>query len=56
MLDSHLLTVKKTFFLFHRKFFSIQDYETSTEKNQYQFLYEKGDELKGNENEGIVEY
>ena len=36
------------------------EYEISTVKNDYQYLYKKGDELKGDnitvENEGIVEY
>ena len=48
------------YFMLHQKYYPIQDYETSTVKNEYQYLDEKDDELKSDnisvENEGIVEY
>ena len=47
------------YFMAHQKYIPIQEYEKSTIKNEYQYLYKKDDELKGNnitvENEGIVE-
>ena len=46
--------------MLQQKYIPIQEYETSTEKNEYQYLYKKDVELKGDnitvENEGIVEY
>ena len=42
--------------MLHQKHVDIREYETSTENNEYQNLYKKDDERKGNENEGIVEY
>ena len=48
------------YFMLHQKCIPLQDYENSTLKNEYQYLYKKDEELKsGNitvENEGIVEY
>ena len=48
------------YFLLDQKFISIQKYENSTMKNEYQYLHKKDEELKGDnitvENEGIVEY
>ena len=48
------------YFMFHQKYISLQEYEKSTRKNEYQYLYKKDKELKsGNitvKNEGIVEY
>ena len=48
------------YFMLNQKYISIQEYENSTEKNSYQYLYEKDDELKGDnitdENEGKFEY
>ena len=48
------------YFMLHQRYIPIQNYKTSTEKNEYVFLYKKCDELKGNnttdENEDIVEY
>ena len=38
-----------------RKYIPIQEYENSTVKNEYDYLYNKDEELKGN-NEDIVEY
>ena len=42
-----------------RKFFPIEKYDNSTEKNEYQFLYKDDGELKADkitiENESIVE-
>ena len=44
----------------HRKYVPIQEYENSTVKNEYQYLYKKDDEIKGDnitvEDEGIVGY
>ena len=46
-------------FMLHQKYIPIREYESSTMKNEYQYLYKKDDELKGDkitiENEGIVE-
>ena len=48
------------YFMLHQKYIPIQEYENSIEKNEYQYLYKKDDETKGDnitvENEGIVEY
>ena len=46
--------------MLHQKSIPLQKYENSTVKNEYQYLYKKDDEIKGDnitvENEGIVEY
>ena len=48
------------YFMLHQKYIPLQEYENSTMKNEYQYLYKKDEELKGDdisvENEGIVEY
>ena len=48
------------YFMPHQKYIPIQEYENSTVKNEYQYLYKKDEELKGDnitvENEAIVEY
>ena len=48
------------YFMLHQKHTSFQEYENSTVKNEYQYLFKKDDEIKGDnitvENEGIVEY
>ena len=48
------------YFMLHQKFILLLDYENSTLKNEYQYLYKKDEELKGDnitfENEGVVEY
>ena len=48
------------YFMLHQKNIPIQEYEKSTEKSEYKYLYKKDEELKGDnitiENEGIVEY
>ena len=48
------------YFMLHQKNIPLQEYENSTVKNEYQYLYIKDYELKGDnisvENEGIVEY
>ena len=48
------------YFMLEQKFFPIQEYEISSVKNEYEYLYKKDDELKGDnitdENEVIVEY
>ena len=33
-------------FMLHQNYIPIQEYETSTEKDEYQFLYKKDEELK----------
>ena len=48
------------YFMLEQKYIPIQEYENSSVKNEYEYLYKKGDELKGDniteENGGIVEY
>ena len=48
------------YFLLYQKDFPIQEYEISTMKNEYQYLYKKDGEINGDnitdEDEGIVEY
>ena len=48
------------YFMLHQKYIPIQEYKNSTAKNEYQYLYKKDEELKGDsisvENEGVVEY
>ena len=48
------------YFMLHQKYIPLQEYENSTVKNEYQYLYKKDGELKGDkisvENEGVVEY
>ena len=47
--------------MLHQKYIPIHEYENSTMKNEYEYLYEKNEEMKDGdnitvENEGIVEY
>ena len=48
------------YFILHQKYIPILENENSTVKNEYQYLYEKDELLKGDnisvENEGLVEY
>ena len=48
------------YFMLYQNYIPIQEYENSTVKNEYQYLYKKDEELKGDnntvENDGIVEY
>ena len=48
------------YFMLHQKYIPIQEYENSTTKNGYHYLYKKDEELNGDnitvENEGVVEY
>ena len=48
------------YFMLHQKYIPLQEYENSTLKNEYQYLYKKDEELKSDnitvENDGIVEY
>ena len=48
------------YFMLHQKYTPIQEYENSTVKNEYEYLYKIDEELKGDnitvENDGIVEY
>ena len=48
------------YFMLHQKHIPLQEYENSTVKNEYQYLYKKDEELKGDnitvENEGTVAY
>ena len=39
------------YFKLHQKFIPFQEYKNSTEKDEYQYLYKKGDE-----NKGVVDY
>ena len=45
--------------MLHQKHIPLREYEDSSPKNEYEYLYKKGEELKGDnitiENEGIVE-
>ena len=43
-----------TYFMLHRKYIPIQEYKTSTLKNEYKYLYKKDNITV--ENEGVVEY
>ena len=47
------------YFMLHQKHIPIQEYENSTGKNEYQYLYKRDDELKADnitvENESIAE-
>ena len=61
MLDSNLLTVRKTFTLCSIKnFLLFKNIKLQRKKNEYEYVYKKDDELKGDnitdQNEGIVEY
>ena len=44
--------------MLHQKCFTIQEHKDSTEKDEYEYLHKKDDDLKGdnNENESIIEY
>ena len=46
--------------MLHQNYISIQEYESSTGKDEYQYLYKKDEVLKCDnitvENEGIVEF
>ena len=44
------------YFMLYQKLFTIQEHESSTEKDEYQYLFKKDDELKGDEKNGFVEY
>ena len=48
------------YFMLEQKYVPIQEYENSTVKNEYRYLFKKDEELKGGnttvENDGIVEY
>ena len=47
------------YYMLHQKYISVQEYESSTENYEYQYLYKKDEVLKGDnitvEKEGIVE-
>ena len=47
---------KNTYLMLHREYFPFQEFETSTEKNDYQYLSKEDDEVEGDENEGINKY
>ena len=51
---------ENVYFMLHQKYIPIQEYENSTMENEYQYLYKKDVELKGDnitvENDGVVEY
>ena len=48
------------YYMLHQKYISLQDFENSTVKSEYQYLYKKDEELKSHnitvENEGVVEH
>ena len=48
------------YYMLHQKNIPLQEYENSTMKNEYQYLYKRDEELKGDnisvENKGLVEY
>ena len=48
------------YFMLHQKYIPLQEYENWSVKSEYQYLYKKDEELKGDnitvENESIVEY
>ena len=48
------------YFMLHQKYIPLQENENLTGKSEYQYLYKKDEELKGDiitvENEGFVEY
>ena len=48
------------YFLLPRKYIPIEEYKNSTQKAEYLYLYERDDEMKGDnftvENEGIIAY
>ena len=48
------------YFMLHQKYIPLQEYENSTMKDEYQYLYKKDRELKEDnisvKNEGVVEY
>ena len=48
------------YFMLHQKFILLEEYEISTVKNVYQYLYKKDEEIKSGiitvENESIVEH
>ena len=52
--------IENIYFMIHQKYIPIQEYENSTVKNEYEYLYKKDGELKGDnitvENDGIVKY
>ena len=39
------------YFMLHQKYNPFQEHKNSTEKDEYQYLYKKGDE-----NKGVIEY
>ena len=57
---SHARGKENIYFMLHQKYIPIQEYENSTIKNGFQYLYKKDEELKRDnitvENEGAVEY
>ena len=48
------------YFMLHQRYIPLQEYENSTVKNEYEYLYKKDKELKGEnitvENDGNAEY
>ena len=43
------------YFMLDQKYIPLQEYENSTVKNEYRYLYKKDDDIIF-ENEGIIEY
>ena len=44
------------YFMLDQKYIPIQEYENSTVKNEYRYLYKKDEEIKSDEDEGDIEY
>ena len=43
--------------MLHRKYIPFEEHKNSIQKDEYEYLYKKVDELKGDvDNEGIFEY
>ena len=57
---SYAYDKENIYFMLDQKYVPIQEYQNSTMKNEYQYLYKKDEELKGDnitvENDCIVEY
>ena len=44
------------YFMSHQKYIPLQEYENSTVRNDYQYLYKKDDDIKSDEDESDIEY
>ena len=54
------LSNENIYYMLYQKFIPVEEYQNTTEEGEYQYLYKKDSELKGDnitqENEGVVEY